>query len=312
MDWDDLRVFKAVADAGSLSGAATALGVNHSTVFRRLNALERELGVRLFERQRSGYLLTASGEELAAAAGDLAGRIDGVERRIQGRDVRLRGPLRVVTRDTLLQRLLTPHLAGFRESYPLVELELAVSNQPPGLDREAHVAVSPTNAPDERLVGRRAAGIAFAIYGAYDYLALNAELDDLTTHDWIQPSGALVLTPAYNWMMVELADARVVFRVNTFMGVLDACRAGMGLAVLPCFLADGDRHLTRVREPNRDLDLGLWLLTHEELRHTPRVRAFMDFMGQTIERVRPVLEGAQGEVDPNAPFVVDDAIEVMV
>ena len=312
MDWDDLRVFQAVAEAGSLSGAAVALGVNHSTVFRRLNALEQDLGVRLFERERSGYLLTASGEELAEAAREVAGRIDGVERRIQGRDVRLRGPLRVVTRDTLLQRLLTPHLAGFRESYPLVDLELAVSNQPPGLDREAHVAVSPTNTPDERLVGRRAAAIAFAVYGAYDYLALNAELDDLATHDWIKPSGALDLTPAHAWMSEELAEARVVFRVNTFMGVLDACRAGMGLALLPCFLADGDDRLTRVREPNRDLDLGLWLLTHEELRHTPRVRAFLDFMGQTIKRVRPVLEGDRGAADANAPFVVDDQIEVMV
>lgn len=312
MDWDDLRLFKAVADAGTLSGAATALGVNHSTVFRRLNALERGLGVRLFERERTGYLLTASGEELAAAAGDVAGRIDTVERRIQGRDVRLRGPLRVVTRDTLLQRLLTPHLAGFRESFPLVELELAVSNQPPGLDREAHVAVSPTNAPDERLVGRRACGIAFAVYGAHDYLALNAELDDLTTHDWIQPSGALVLTPAYAWMTRELGDARVVFRVNTFMGVLDACRAGMGLAVLPCFLADGDARLARLRAPNRDIDLGLWLLTHEELRHTPRVRAFLDFMAQTIERVRPTLEGEPEKSDANAPFVVDGDIEMLV
>lgn len=305
-------VFRAVADAGSLSGAAAALDVNHSTVFRRLNALERTLGVRLFERERRGYMLTAAGEELAAAAGEIAGRIDGVERRIQGRDVRLRGPLRVVTRDTLLQRLLTPHLAGFRESYPLVELELVISNQPPGLDREAQVAISPTNDPDERLVGRRAVGIAFAVYGAHNYLALNAELDDLSTHDWIEPSGALVLTPAHHWMAAQLPDARVVFRVNTFMGVLDACRAGMGLALLPCFLADGDDRLARVREPNRELDLGLWLLTHEELRHTPRVRAFLDFMGQTIERVRPTLEGEAPELDPNAPFVVDDTIEATI
>lgn len=312
MDWDDLRFFKAVADTGTLSGAAGALGVNHSTVFRRLNALERSMGVRLFERERSGYLLTAAGEELADAAGDVAGRIDGVERRLQGRDVRLRGPLRVVTRDTLLQRLLTPHLAGFRESFPLVELELVISNQPPGLNREAQVAISPTNDPDEQLVGRRAAGIAFAVYGAHDYLALNAELDDLATHDWIEPSGALVLTPAYGWMNENLEDARVVFRVNTFMGVLDACRAGMGLALLPCFLADGDDGLARVRDPNRELDLGLWLLTHEELRHTPRVRAFLDFMGQTIERVRPTLEGARPAADPNAPFIVDDAIDVTI
>ncbi|NQV82078.1 MAG: LysR family transcriptional regulator [Alphaproteobacteria bacterium] len=312
MDWDDLRLFKAVAEGGSLSTAATALGINHTTVFRRLNGLEKTLGVRLFDRRRSGYLLTASGEELAEAAGEVAGRVDSVARRIQGRDVRLRGPLRVVTRDTLLQRLLTPHLAGFREAYPLVDLELIISNQPPGLNREAHVAVSPTNTPDEQLVGRRAASIAFAVYGAHDYLALNAELDDLTTHDWIEPSGALVQMPPFEWMRRTLGDARVVFRVNTYMGVLDACRAGMGLALLPCFLADDDPRLNRVAAPNRTLDIGLWLLTHEELRHTARVRAFLDFMGQTIERVRPVLEGEHAADSPDAPFIMGDEVELLI
>jgi DNA-binding transcriptional LysR family regulator len=311
MDWDDLRLFRAVAEGGSLSAAADILDVSHTTVFRRLNGLEKSLGVRLFDRHRSGYLLTASGEELAETAAEVAGRIDAVSRRIQGRDVRLRGPLRVVTRDTLLQRLLTPQLANFRESYPLVELELIISNQPPSLNREAHVAVSPTNTPDEQLVGRRAASIAFAVYGANDYLALNAELDDLTTHDWIQHSGALVLTPPYEWMTANLDPARTVFRVNTYMGVLDACRAGMGLALLPCFLADGDPDLVRVAPPNRDLDIGLWVLTHEELRHTARVRAFLDFMAQTIERVRPTLEGEEAAVDPLAPFVMGDDIEMV-
>ena len=312
MDWDDLRLFKAVAEGGSLSAAAAALGVNHTTVFRRLNGLEKTLGVRLFERRRSGYLLTASGEELAQTAGDVAGQIDTVARRIQGRDVRLRGPLRVVTRDTLLQRLLTPHLAGFRDAYPLVDLELIISNQPPGLNREAHVAVSPTNTPDEQLVGRRAASIAFAVYGAHNYLALNAELADLTTHDWIEPSGALVQMPPFAWMKRTLVDARIVFRVNTYMGVLDACRAGMGLALLPCFLADDDPHLERLGAPNRDLDIGLWLLTHEELRHTARVRAFMDFMGQTIERVRPALVGERPAARANAPFRLRETVEGMV
>jgi DNA-binding transcriptional LysR family regulator len=312
MDWDDLRLFRAVADGGSLSAAAGLLDVSHTTVFRRLNTLEKSLGVRLFDRHRTGYLLTASGEELAETAAEVAGRIEAVSRRIQGRDVRLRGPLRVVTRDTLLQRLLTPQLASFRESYPLVELELIISNQPPSLNREAHVAISPTNTPDEQLVGRRAASIAFAIYGGHDYIALNAELDDLTTHDWIEPAGALVQSPAFEWLKENVDPSRTVFRVNTYIGVLDACRAGMGLALLPCFLADGDAGLTRVAPPNRDLDIGLWVLTHEELRHTARVRAFLDFMAQTIERVRPTLEGEDVEVDPLAPFIMGDDIEMMI
>ena len=107
-------------------------------------------------------------------------------------------------------------------------------------------------------------------------------------------------------------NARIVFRVNTYMGVLDACRAGMGLALLPCFLADDDPHLERLGAPNRDLDIGLWLLTHEELRHTARVRAFMDFMGQTIERVRPALEGERPAARANAPFVLRETVEVMI
>ena len=107
----------------------------------------------------------------------------------------------------------------------------------------------------------------------------------------------------YEWMKTtRWSPSRTVFRVDTYMGVLDACRAGMGLAPLPCFLADGDPRLARVAPPNRDLDIGLWVLTHEALRHTARVRAFLDFMAQTIERVRPTLEGEEDGGRPAGPL----------
>ncbi len=291
MDWDDLRYFHAVAKSGSLSAAADTLGVNHSTVFRRINAFEKHLGTRLFERHRSGYLLTPAGEDIEAEVGQIEEQIETLQRRVEGRDVRLRGPLRVTTRDTLLQRLLTPYLARFASSYPLVELELVVSNQPPGLNRDAHVAVAPTNSPDETLIGRRLATIATAVYGSEDYLALNAEVEDLSAHDWIGPSEGLAELPSYSWLPRAFPGARIVFRLNTLMGMLDATKEAMGLAPLPCFIADPEPTLRRVREPVHDLEVGLWLLTHQDLRQTARVRAFLDFMGREIRTQRDILEG---------------------
>ena len=171
-EWSDLRPFLAVARAGSLSAAARALGVNHSTVFRRIAALESALDVRLFDRLPNGYCLTAAGEEMLARAERVEAEVLGIDRRIAGQDVRPQGSVRVSTADTIAYGLLPRHLMSFREANPGITVELAVESRFVNLTRrEADVALRPSRDPDGDMVGRRVSDIAFAVYGAPEYFA---------------------------------------------------------------------------------------------------------------------------------------------
>jgi DNA-binding transcriptional LysR family regulator len=127
-EWDDLRYVLAVANAGSLAGAARSLGVNHTTVLRRIGAFEKRLGLRLFERLPTGYVLTAGGEELIAEARHIEDRVTNLERKLAGRDLRLSGVIRVTTTDTLLGSILPEILAEFRAAQPGIGIEIAVTN----------------------------------------------------------------------------------------------------------------------------------------------------------------------------------------
>jgi DNA-binding transcriptional LysR family regulator len=172
MDWDDLRYVLAVGNAGSLAGAARTLGVNHTTVLRRIGAFEQRLGVRLFERLPTGYVLTAGGEQLIAAARNIDATVTTLERKLAGQDLRLAGTVRVTTTDTVMGSILPEILAEFRHSHPGIQVEIAVSNLMFNLTkREADVAIRPAADPPETLIGRRISGIAFAVYGSPDYLA---------------------------------------------------------------------------------------------------------------------------------------------
>ena len=183
-DWNDLRSFLAIARAGSLQGAARILGVNHSTVFRRLNALEARLKVRLFDRSARGYGLTGAGEHMLASAERVEDEILGLERRLLGGDVRLAGTLRVTTTDTLAHGLLGPHLRAFQAAYPAIELELVTGNAFFDLSkREADVALRPSRHPGDAMVGRRLGEIAVALYGTPDYLAARGRLSSSAALD---------------------------------------------------------------------------------------------------------------------------------
>src|SRR5918997_5171671 len=159
MDWEDLRYALAVADASSLAAAARGLGVNHTTVLRRVNGFEERLGLRLFDRLPTGYALTAGGEELLAAARRMAETVTELERKLSGQDLRLEGTLRVTTTDTLMAPLLPPVLARFRALHPGIVVEVATANAFANLTRrDADVAIRPALEPPETLVGRRISG----------------------------------------------------------------------------------------------------------------------------------------------------------
>jgi len=295
LDWNDLRSFLAIARAGSLQGAARALGVNHSTVFRRLNALEAALGVRLFDRLPGGYAPTPAGEAMRASAERVEHEVQDLELRITGGDVRLSGTLRVTTTDTLAQGLLMPHLEAFRAAYPGIELELITSNAFFSLSkREADIALRPGRQPDEAMVGRRLGEIAVAVYGARAYLTAHGapgSVGELRGHALISGDASLGHLPAVRWLARHAPADAVVLRCNSWLAQLAAVRAGLGLAALPCFLADPEPALQRALPPEPGLASELWLLTHPDLRRTARVRAFMDHLAAALRKERHRLAG---------------------
>ena len=167
LSWDDFGLVKTIADAHSLpAAAASRLGVNHSTVFRRLKQIEESLGVALFEKHRTGYTLTPAGEEVAALAAQMDEDIASITRRLAGREITPAGELRLTTNDTLLVHLMTPLFAGFRDAFPDIRLDILIGNQALNLaKRDADVAIRATDKPPETLIGRRAARIGWALYG---------------------------------------------------------------------------------------------------------------------------------------------------
>jgi DNA-binding transcriptional LysR family regulator len=292
MIWDDLRLVLAVGRERTLSRAARTLGVNHSTVFRRIGQIEARLGVRLFERHRDGYTPTAAGEEAVRLGEQLEGQIDSLERQLAGRDTRPSGTLRVTTTDTLLVGVLGAPLAAFARAHPAIALEIAVANPLLSLSkRDADVAIRPVASPPETLVGRRLCAIASAIYGPCDYLQAAPALEDLGAHRWIAPDDSLAHLGSARWLRETLPGVRPALRVNTLLGMAVAARAGVGLAILPCFLGDPAVELQRLGPPLDALTSALWLLTHRDLRHVARVRAFLDFMDGALRPLRPLLEG---------------------
>lgn len=292
--WDDLRLVKAIADAQGLAGAAERLGVNHSTAFRRLGQLEAGLGVSLFERHRSGYAPTVAGEELVAVARRVDDDLAGFTRKLAGRELTPAGELRVTTSDTLLIHLLTPMFAAFCSRCPDVRLDLVVGNQALNLShRDADVAIRATDNPPETLVGRRAARIAWALYGdVRSFSEANGhEPAELRDRRWVGLGANLGSVRAARHLRTHVPADRVVYRVDTVLGLAEAVEAGIGIGHLPCFIADPRPGLVRLAPPSPELADDLWLLTHPDLRQSPRVRVFLDFLAAELGRHRRLIEG---------------------
>jgi DNA-binding transcriptional LysR family regulator len=292
--WDDFKLVRAIAEAKGLAGAAARLGVNHSTVFRRLGQLEEALGMKLFERHRAGYALTPPGEEMTALAERMNDDVAAFARKLAGQVLSPAGELRVTTNDTLLAHLLTPLFARFRERCPDVRLDVVLTNQALNLSkRDADVAIRATDNPPETLVGRRAATVAWALYGRAADFPLSRPVDPGSLHErtWVALGDNLAFLNAAKFVRERVAPERIVYKVNTVLGLTEAVEAGIGIGPLPCFIADVRPALVRLSAPNPDFSTGLWLLTHADLRHSARVRAFLDFLAAEIAKERKFLEG---------------------
>jgi DNA-binding transcriptional LysR family regulator len=299
LSWDDFRLVKAVADTGALPAAAVQIGVNHSTIFRRLRQIESALGFTLFERHRTGYTLTTAGEEMFKVAELLEENIGAFERRLAGREIKPSGELRVTTNDSLLIHLLTPLFKRFQEACPDIRLDVVASNQALNLSkRDADVAIRATGNPPEALVGRRIATIAWALYGrAADFPQPGAihDLAELYRRNWVSLGDNLATLKAVKFVREHVAEQNIRYRLNNVLGLGEAVEAGLGIGHLPCFIGDVRPALVRLAPPEPAFATSLWLLTHADLRHSPRVRAFLDFAADEISKERRLLEGAIGE-----------------
>ncbi len=295
-DWDDVRFFLAVAREGSISGAARKLSVNHATVSRRIAGFEKRVGTRLFERLAGGWVPTPAGDEMLAAALRVEEELQTLDRRITGRDAQLSGTLRVTLSDAAAFALMT-ELGEFSRAHPSVELELAASNALTNLTRrEADVAIRVTERPAEHLFGRRMGATAIALYRAAGDTASDrrdargdaAAFVDLAWLGWDEGVGEFA---GSRWMRENLPGGRVVARFDSVLVAYHAVRAGLGVCFLPCAVGDRDGALRRVDPALVLAGTPIWLLTHPDLRHTARVRTFLDFMAAAMERSRALREG---------------------
>ncbi|MBI3285482.1 MAG: LysR family transcriptional regulator [Burkholderiales bacterium] len=295
LDWDDLRYVLALARAGSLSGAARALTVTHSTVLRRLEAIEEKLQVRLFERLRSGYVATPAGETLRLAAEQCEPLLAQAERQIMGGDTRLTGVLRVTTAQVVALHVLPAALAAFHTQHPQIEVEVRTSRERVDLARrEADVAIRMSTQVPETLVGRQLGQVRIRIYGwrGAPYLN-NADAQQLLpvkmlTEDfpWIGFDGQDRMYD--RWVDATVPAATIAARADHFPSALALVRAGMGITILPEFVAQDVPGLVPLSEPIAALQVPLWILTHADLRNTARVRAFMQTVGNSLEKALSV------------------------
>jgi len=292
LSWDDFRYVKAIADTHSLAGAAEALGVNHSTVFRRLGQIEQQLGSRLFDRGRTAYTLTACGEEMVELARRMGEDIVAFERRVSGQDLRPAGELRITTSDMVLLYLLNDVLVGFRRAYPDILLDVLVSNQRLNLSkRDADVAVRATYQTPEALSGRRVARIAWAVFGPQALAAKPFDpAVDGRRHDWIAFVDPVSIVKATKWLKGHVDEKRIVYKVNTMLGLAEAAAGGAGMVLLPCYVGAAIAGLAQLSPPLPELEGELWLVTHPDLRNTARVRAFLDYCTTAIAQRRSLIE----------------------
>ncbi|KAB1072505.1 LysR family transcriptional regulator [Methylobacterium planeticum] len=288
-DWDDLRIVLAVARAGSLSAAARSLGVNHTTVLRRLSAYEARLGVRLFERLPSGYLPTAVGDAMVSDLAVIDSAIHDVVRRAAGHDRQLTGPVRLSTTDTLMASILPGALAAVRAAHPGIRLEVSTANDFAVLTRrEADIALRPTSSPPEGLIGRRLRSVTYAAYAAPAYVADQPTDTPLPEHRWLGLDASLRETSAARWLREHLPGVEPAARADSFVALRELVSAGLGVAILPTYL--GDASVALVRLPGTaDLDLGaaLWLLTHEDLRRVARIDAVVTVLAAALTHRAP-------------------------
>lgn len=289
LDWNDLRYFLAVARDGSTLAAARALRVSQTTVARRIGALEEALKLPLFEKRQAGYALTPAGEELVSRAEQVELAVGGFADAASALGRNMAGTVKITTEEVYSIGLLAPLLRDLHDLHPEIVIELDTSQTVRDLGAgEADISLrSTTKAEGGGLVGRRLCVDDWTLYCSRDYAARHgvpATLDDLSNHSIIGGGGGNLWIHYQAWLRTLGLESQVAMHHGTSAGLLSGVRSGFGIAVLPCIVADADPDLIRCLPPREDHGRVLWLFTHERVRHTPRVRAVIDFLYERLSR----------------------------
>jgi DNA-binding transcriptional LysR family regulator len=281
MDWDNLQVFLTIARTGRISAAARRLGVEHTTVSRRLDALEKELGVPLFYRTTKGYLPTAHGKNMMANAETMERAAIAVAARAREGSGVVAGRVRLAMAPEFASHWLAPQLPAFRAQYPQIELQVLVGTRERDLTRgEAELSIQSPRPRQQGLLTVRIAHTAAALYASKTLLGGKKLWIDSV--EALRGFSLLVYTPAYHmlqeakWFQPVLASANIGVETNSTHTLLAAARAATGVAVLPQFVAQDEPALISVSETVADHDV--WLITHPEFRRDPKVRVTADFL----------------------------------
>jgi DNA-binding transcriptional LysR family regulator len=297
LDWNDLRYFLAIARAGTLTSAARDLKVEHTTVGRRLSAMESALGTRLFTRGPDGFSLTRAGSEVLPLAQEIAARVEAIERRVAGEDAKIEGVVRLTTSEAL-SGYLVRQLATLRERHPALFVEILSGNQAFDLLRgEADLAVRVREVSEPELVARKVAVSGWSLYAAPAYLERKgapSSPEDLRDQDVIGFDKSLSAVPGALWLDAHAEGTRVVMRANSIVAALNATIFGMGLAVLPCFMADPEAALQRLT-PRLLGARDVFLVVHPDLARVARVRAVMEFVVEVYSRDAELWRGERAE-----------------
>jgi DNA-binding transcriptional LysR family regulator len=296
MEWSDLKHFLAVARCGSLSEAARALKSSAATVGRRIAALEAQLGVRLFDRRVTGYSLTESGEAIRLKTEQVEQAVFSIEREAFGRDLCATGKVRVTTTPEMGALIIGPNLARFRHDLPGVTLDLAASTDVVNLTRrEADIALRTVRPKQGDFVIRHVGWWNLGLYAAKTYADLHdlrpgrRNLAKVGVITWNEESahwrgGA--------WFSEHARGATIVLEANTRRVHLAACRAGLGMAILPCLLADPDPELVCLLPHQQVISAELLMIIHRDLIRVPRVRAVMDFLVDICPKMTGSIHGS--------------------
>ena len=290
-NWDDLRVFLTLAREGTLTTAAKALGVSHPTVARRVQALEKQIGARLFERLPDRFVPTQAGEGLLADTEAMEKAALSIHRRSAGLSDTVSGVVRLSAGEEI-SALLARHFPGMRERLKRIEFELTARHTLLNLSRREADLLIREQVPDlADIVTRKLGRVAYAIYAHPSLAVARLSPASFKIVQWVGFDDDHTRMPGQQWLQERLDGGRPAIRCNNWLVVRETARWGGGYAILPCYLADADPQLQRVGNPIADVFADQWLLVHRDLRALPRVRAVMDEVIELFQRERPLLEG---------------------
>jgi len=280
----DLALVLALHRAGTLAAAGERLDVNASTVFRMLQRLERGLGQTLFERGRRGYTALELARTLAAQAEQVEAALEAARAAAQAQPGQAAGTVRLTTTDTLLHGLLAPALAALHREQPRLQFELHTGNELASLSRrDADIALRATSRPPAHLVGRRVGPIRVALYAARSGAIKHWDQVEAGAAAWVAPDDGLPEHPSVRWRQKHFPTLRPAFRTGSVQSVAELVALGLGVGVLPLFLAEPRHELRRLTEPLDEAETDLWLLTHPETRHLQRVHTVWSHLAQTVQ-----------------------------